>query len=304
MILRPRPGPLGLLFILRGSIVPRIASRLAVVTTLATLLTLADLSYPHLFPQVTAVPFTFMGLALSIFLGFRTNTCYARWWEARGLLGALVIAARDLAREVTTLFAADAALRQRVLYRVAGFARGLAAQLRGEDATAALGPWLPVAEAAALPGTRNPLQAALRACAADFAACRAEGRIGEVLYARLDGHLAALNAVQTGCERIRNTPTPFAYWLLLNRTAWLFCLLLPFGFVGTLGLATPVVVAILAYTFFGLDELADELEDPFGRAANDLPLDAIARVVEIDLREALGEAALPEPLQPERYVLL
>ncbi|MCQ4162135.1 bestrophin family protein [Roseomonas sp. GC11] len=304
MILRPRPGPLGLLFVLRGSIVPRIAGRLAVITGLATLLTLADLRFPQLFPQVTAVPFTFMGLALSIFLGFRTNTCYARWWEARGLWGRLVIAARDMAREATALFPQDAALRRRLLYRLAGFARGLAAQLRGEDVAAALRPWLPPEEAAALPALRNPLQAVLRACAADLAARRAAGQIGEVLYARLDGHLAALTEAQTGCERIRNTPAPFAYWLLLNRTAWLFCLLLPFGFVGTLGLATPVVVAILAYTFFGLDELADELEEPFGRAANDLPLDALARLVEIDLREALGETDLPAPLHPDKFLLL
>ncbi len=304
MILRPRPGPFGLLFALRGSIIPRIAGRLAVVTLLATLLTLADLRWPHWFPQVTAGPFTFMGLALSIFLGFRTNTCYARWWEARGLWGRLVIATRDLAREALALFPEDAALRRRLLLRLIGFTRGLAAQLRGEDAVAALRPFLPEAEAAALPGLRNPLQAALRACATDFAAARRAGVIGDVLYARLDGHLTALTEAQTGCERIQNTPTPFAYWLLLNRTAWLFCLLLPFGFVGTLGLATPAVVAILAYTFFGLDELADELEEPFGRAANDLPLDAMARLVEIDLREALGEQGLPAPLTPQRYVLL
>ncbi|EFH12161.1 bestrophin family protein [Pseudoroseomonas cervicalis] len=304
MILRPRPGPFGLLFVLRGSIIPRIAGRLAVVTLLATLLTLADLRWPHWFPQVTAGPFTFMGLALSIFLGFRTNTCYARWWEARGLWGRLVIATRDLAREAVALFPEDAALRRRLLHRLIGFTRGLAAQLRGEDAVAALRPFLPPEEAAALPGLRNPLQAVLRACATELAAARRAGVIGDVLYARLDGHLTALTEAQTGCERIQNTPTPFAYWLLLNRTAWLFCLLLPFGFVGTLGLATPAVVAILAYTFFGLDELADELEEPFGRAANDLPLDAMARLVEIDLREALGEEDLPAPLQPQRYVLL
>lgn len=305
MILRPRPGAFALLFALRGSIVPRIAGRLCVVAALSTLLTLADLSHPHLFVQVPAAPFTFMGLALSIFLGFRTSTCYARWWEARRLWGRLIAAARDLARDACVLFPNEAALRRRLLYRVAGFAQGLAAQLRGEDVAAALRPWLPVPEAAALGTLRNPLQAALRACAADLAACRAEGRIGEVLYVRLDGHLSALTEAQTGCEGIRNTPTPFAYWLLLNRTAWLFCLLLPFGFVGSLGLATPVVVIILAYTFFGLDELADELEDPFGRAANDLPLDALARMVEIELREALGEAELPEPMRPDaRFVLL
>jgi len=220
------------------------------------------------------------------------------------LWGRLVLAARSLARDADALFPDDPALRQRLLRRVIGFTLGLAAQLRQRDAAAAMATWLPPAEAALLPGLRNPLQAALRGIARELAAARREGRIGDVLYAQMDAHLTGLTEAQTGCERIRNTPAPFAYWLLLNRTAWLFCLLLPFGYVGALGLATPAVVAILAYTFFGLDELSDELEDPFGLAANDLPLDALARLVQIDLLEALGETALPPPLLPQRDLLL
>jgi putative membrane protein len=304
MILRSRPGPLGLLFTLRGSIIPRIASRLICVTLLAALLTAADLAWPRFFPQVPAVPFTFMGLALSIFLGFRTNTCYARWWEARALWGRLVIAARNWARDVNALLPEDEALRQRLVRRVIGFSHLLAARLREQDGIAAAGAWLPPAEGAALAKQRNPLQAILRANAVDLAECRSSGRLGDMLYSLMDSRLSDLTEAQTGTERIRTTPTPFAYWLLLNRTAWLFCLLLPFGFVGTLGLATPAVVAILAYTFFGLDELADELEEPFGMAANDLPLNAIVRMVEIDMLEALGETDLPPPLLPVRDLLL
>ena len=63
------------------------------------------------------------------------------------------------------------------------------------------------------------------------------------------------------------------------------------------------MVAILAYTLFGLDALGDELEDPFGDEANDLALDAMVRVIETDLLEALGETDLPEPLRPTRYLL-
>ncbi len=304
MIVRKRPGPLGLIFTLRGSILPRIFGRLVVVTLLATLLTAADLGWPQIFPQITALPFTFMGLALSIFLGFRTNTCYARWWEARGLWGRLEMAARSLARDMDALFPDDTALRQRVVRRLVGFTLGLAAQLRQGQAATALAPWLPEAEAAAAPALRNPLQATLRAIARELAEARRQGRIGEPLYAQLETQLGVLTEAQTGCERIRNTPTPFAYWLLLNRTAWLFCLLLPFGYVGALGLATPAVVAILAYTFFGLDELSDELEEPFGTAVNDLPIDALARLVQIDLLESLGETDLPQPLKPVRDLLL
>ncbi len=112
-----------------------------------------------------------------------------------------------------------------------------------------------------------------------------------------------MTMVQTACERIRTTPVPFGYTLLLHRTAYLFCFLLPFGFADTLGWATPVATMLVAYTFFGLDALGDELEEPFGLRANNLPLSALARTIEIVLREGLGEADVPPLPQPQKHVL-
>ncbi len=126
--------------------------------------------------------------------------------------------------------------------------------------------------------------------------------LSDVLYQTLARRLDGMSSAQASCERIKSTPTPFAYSLLLHRTAWLFCLLLPFGLVSSLELMTPLVVAIIAYTFFGLDALGDELEDPFGFADNDLPLDALVRVIERDVLDVLGEP-VPEALQPKGYVL-
>jgi putative membrane protein len=91
--------------------------------------------------------------------------------------------------------------------------------------------------------------------------------------------------------------------LLLHRTAYFYCFLLPFGLVDTLGFMTPFVVAIVAYTFFALDALGDEIEEPFGLAPNDLPLETLCRTIEINLRETLGESPLPPPLLPVAYQL-
>src|SRR5690606_29177487 len=118
----------------------------------------------------------------------------------------------------------------------------------------------------------------------------------------LDERLASIAALQAGCERISGTPLPFAYTLLLQRTAYIVCLLLPFGLVSTAGWATPLFTALIAYTYFGLDALSEELEDPFGTEANDLALDALCRVCEISVHEALGEPA-PPPLPAKDYFL-
>ena len=118
----------------------------------------------------------------------------------------------------------------------------------------------------------------------------------------LEERLTALTQVEAGCERIAGTPLPFAYTLLLHRTAYIFCLLLPFGLVASAGWATPLFTALIAYTFFGLDRLSEELEEPFGTEANDLALDSLCRTCEISVLEALGEPA-PPPLAPRDHYL-
>lgn len=89
-----------------------------------------------------------------------------------------------------------------------------------------------------------------------------------------------------------------------HRTAYLYCFLLPFGLVDSIGFMTPFVVGIVSFTFFGLDALGDEIEEPFGVLPNDLALSSMCRIIERDLRAALGETSLPEPLLPVGYRIL
>ena len=127
--------------------------------------------------------------------------------------------------------------------------------------------------------------------------------INDWRYTLMANHLAGLTHAQAVCERIKHTPLPFPYTLLLHRTIYLFCILLPFAMAEPLGWLTPIFTAIVSYTFFGLDAIADELEDPFGRDENDLPTDAIVRNIERDVLAALGVTELPPQLEPVDFVL-
>ena len=118
----------------------------------------------------------------------------------------------------------------------------------------------------------------------------------------MEDALSGLTQVLGGCERIASTPIPFAYSVILYRTVALYCLLLPFGLVDSLGWMTPLVTAFLSYTFFAQEALLSDIEDPFGHAANDLPLDAMSRMIERTLREMLGEATLPDMPAPRHFV--
>jgi len=305
MIVRDRPNALRLFLTMRGSVLPNIWKSLAVTTLLAIAVTLTDGVFDGIKFSLTALPFTLMGLPLAIFLGFRNNSAYDRYWEGRKQWGELVLRSRALARQCLALvdvalpFAAAAAdVRTRMLRRAIAHAHALRHRLRGSDAAADVAPWLAPAEWERVRALPNLPHALLLEMGADLALCLRERRLDPCLAPALDATLNAMAGVDAACERIHGTPLPFSYTLLLHRTAYMYCFLLPFGLVDTIGYATPLVTCVVAYTFFALDALGDEIEEPFGTLDNDLPLDAICRTIEIDVRTALGERELPPPLLP------
>lgn len=282
----------------RLSILPRIAPQIVSVAVFAAAVVEAERRWPWILRTWSVAPFTLLGIALSIFLGFRNSACYDRWWEARRQLGSLIGEERSLARTLVALRGGDRARRERCVRRVIGYTYALMAHLRDEDEVEGYGlGWASAANA------HNVPDALLRALGLEVAAMLADAEFGEQVFVSLDGRLHAMAAIQVACERIQRTPTPFTYTLLLHRTAYAFCFLLPFGLAGTLGWATPVFCAVVAYAFFGLDALGDELEEPFGPWRNSLPLTAMARTVERSLLEALGEHDLPEAAVPVNYLL-
>ena len=295
MIIRPRPTFLQLFFVMRGSVVPRIAPLLAGFALYAVGVVLAVRAFSIDFGAASIAPFTLLGVSLSIFLGFRNNAAYDRWWEARKLWGQLVFEIRNLSRAATALIPADTAQMRTLLMESLAFCHSLRGQLRNLDVSVDVASFLP--PSGRVPGSRTPgADALLRSMGRRLGTLRTSGRIDAMDYRIMDERLSSFAALQAGCERIANTPLPFAYTLLLHRAAYIFCLMLPFGLAAQLGWLTPLFLVVIAYTFFGLDALSEELEDPFGMEANDLPLDRMCRICEISVFEALGEPA-PEPMK-------
>lgn len=294
MIVRPKPGLRDILFALNGSILPRVGVKLLTIAVVTALAIVCAQLRPGVFAQISGIPFTLIGIALSVFMSFRNNACYDRWWEGRKLWGQLIIACRSFARQTSALAESD---RKFMLTTLSEFSRSLAANLRKTSKTAAGA--VPMADS----DRPNPTDAVLHKIGARCLSLMASGDINPIHYSVLEGQLTALSQVQAGCERIANTPVPFAYSLLLHRTAYIFCLTLPFALASGLGWWTLLPVLLVSYTFFGLDALSDQLEDPFGLEPNDLPLDAMVRTVEREMLSALGATDLPPVLMPQRYLL-
>jgi ion channel-forming bestrophin family protein len=296
MIVRPRPHWLRMLFVWRGSVLSSIALQLLATTAFAVLVTVL---HGRLFQwkiPLNFVPFSLIGLTLAIFLGFRNSTSYARYWEARTLWGAVLNETRALLRQALTLAdpPSDAA---GLSARLVAFVHALRHQLRGTDPTPDFDRLLSPGDASRLAPARYKPALLLLMAGEWLRDRRLSGQLAPALIQAMEVPLGRLTEALGGCERIAATPIPFTYAVIIHRTIYLYCVLLPFGLVDAIGPMTPVIVAFIAYTFFALEALAAEIEEPFGTEANDLPLDAMSRMIEATLREMMGETlAEPEPV--------
>ncbi|MDB5145984.1 MAG: hypothetical protein JWQ57_4, partial [Mucilaginibacter sp.] len=131
---------------------------------------------------------------------------------------------------------------------------------------------------------------------------KTKGKIDSIIQVAFDKNLNKLSEIVGGCERIASTPIPYSYRVLLHRTVYLYCFMLPFGLVDSLGWLTPFIVVFIAYTFVAFEAIADEIEEPFGTEANDLALNAMCRMIESTLLEIAGQP-LPDIKEVERRII-
>ena len=253
--------------------------------------------------KFTLAPFSILGVAIAIFLGFRNNACYSRYVEARQLWGQLMIASRSLLREVKTVLPDDRELGQFVRLQIA-FAHCLRMTLRRKPQAEPLAKYLSPEDLQRVFASHSPANRILLIMGEWLATRRRDGQLSDILFHSLNNRLNDMSAVLAGCERIANTPVPFAYTLILHRTVYLFCIMLPFALVVDLHYMTPFISVLISYTFISLDALAEELEDPFGTENNDLPLDAICNAIEIDLLQMNDESTIPPKLMPDKHYQL
>lgn len=215
--------------------------------------------------------------------------------------GQLVIESRNLARQVYGL---ELLGHEEIIRYVIAFVHTLRHQLRQSSAEQEWLRLLELKDIEYLRTRQNPASALLVFIAKKINQLASQKQINSQQWARLDVTLGQLSEVLGGCERIANTPLPYTYSVILHRTVYLYCMLLPFGLLDGLGVMTPLMVTLVAYTFFALEALSDEIEEPFGIMANDLPLHALSVGIEISLLDMIGHnLGQLEVIHPKDYIL-
>lgn len=290
MIVLPRYHWLRLLFVWHGSVLPRVMSRLWLVFGLSVVAGLIHhwwISH-HAQSTLNISIFTLLGVSLAIFLGFRNSASYDRFWEARKLWGRLYIVSRSLTGKVSAALGKTDDTIQ-FLETMCALNYVLKGQLRNDDVTQHLLRLLNDAQRAELETSRHRMARLLLWLYQSNQQWLQQQRISDTQWLAINQNLDELSEAIGGCERISTTPIPFTYRVLLNRTVTIYCLLLPLALVNSIGWLTPFIAVFIAYTYLALDCLGDELEEPFGKEGNDLPLSVLCYNIEANMRDMLQQ---------------
>lgn len=293
-----------MLFIWHGSVLPQLVPRLLLLLLLSVLVVYLNGTFYDYKIPLSPAPFTIFGIALALFLGFRNNASYDRFWEGRKLWGALLNDTRSLTRQALTLtgYAPDSKEVVDFADMLIVFTYCLKHQLRKTDATEDIEKRLPADLAHALKHAHYKPVMLMREMGIWVRQARGRGLIDPICQAAMDENLNKLSDIVGGCERIVSTPIPYTYQVLLHRTVYLYCFLLPFGLVDSLGWITPLITVFIGYTFVAFEAIADELEDPFGTEPNDLALNAMCRMIEVTLLEMIGKP-VEMPVAGDGYII-
>ncbi|WP_273456587.1 bestrophin family protein [Nevskia ramosa] len=251
--------------------------------------------------SLDALPLGTLGSALTIFLAFRANAAYGRWWEARQLWGQLVNTSRALSRQALTALDVDdskpqqAALRNDIVVHQIAFVHALRCHLRKQNPFPELAGVLGRAQTDALRGYGNVPNALTLRMAEQLQQARELGMLDSLRWSALDTSLTTLANIQGSCERIKNTPLPRQFSSLPRVLVDAYCWLVPLALVSGLGIFTPVASALISFTLIAIDTASGAIEDPFENTVNDTPMTALSRGIELTLREMLDQRkALPE----------
>ncbi len=295
-----------------------------------------DISIPFL-------PLSTIGVAVAFYVGFKNSQSYDRFWEARKVWGGIVNYSRTWANQVLSFVTEKhavgyvsevelQAIRKELIYRHLSWINALRLQLRSttmldrknlsyvpnlklehdKDCDWSVGQYLDKAEFEQILKKSNSATTIIRNQSERLKELDKKGIIEDFRHMEMMRVLEEFYNFQGMCERIKNTPFPRQYAYFSSIFVWIFILLLPFGLVGefsSAGLnnfvwATIPFSMLISWVFSTMEVVGDNSEDPFENYINDVPMTAICRTIEIDLREMIDDENIPEKIQPKNHILM
>ena len=288
------------------------------------------------------LPLATIGTAVAFYLGFKNNSSYDRLWEGRKIWGALVNSSRTFGTWIVN-WTGDGEvegeelqqIKKEIIYRHIGYINVLKTQLRknsvwenhhyhnisstitGEtieemyqkNVKMITENFLTEAEKKVMPEQVNKATYLLVQQSKALTELKSKNLLTEFEHSDLEKMIQSFYDQQGAAERIKTFPFPRQYGFFSAVFVNIFVTLLPFGLIGTMSangmswLAIPMSV-LISWIFITMEEVGDSSENPFENGINDVPLNAICRPIEIDLKQMLGETEIPEKIKPVNDVLM
>lgn len=229
--------------------------------------------------------YTLIGFALSLLLVFRTNTGYDRWWEGRKKWGELVNNSRNIAIKISTT-TNDQHVKQFFMRMIPNFSFALKEHLREDVIVEELD--LSDVERKEIESWVHKPSYITKMIYQRLNELKSAGDITDIEYLSIDMNLRNFSDIAGACERIKNTPIPFSYSLFLKKVIFIYVLTMPIAFVPLFSYWAILITLFVFYVLVSMEILAEEIEDPFGDDANDLPTDEICVKVRSNVKEILN----------------
>ncbi|GLB50171.1 bestrophin family protein [Neptunitalea lumnitzerae] len=269
-----------------------------------------------------------LSTALAIYLGFKNNNAYDRWWEARKIWGLIVNYSRAWAREVITFILPSADnqieevkdIQQRLLYRHIAFVHALRVFIRvkhayNENATKEIidepnryediKDFISAEEYKEFLTKKNPPNFLIKKQSEDLKLAFKKGYISDYRYVKLSDTLTQFNNHQGMSERIKNTPLPRPYSFFSRVFVFIHGTLLPFAFIEDLGVLNIPLSVLINFVFLALDFIGERTEDPFENRLEDTPLTSISVTIEENIKEMIGDYDnFPRKPKPKEGVII
>jgi putative membrane protein len=249
---------------------------------------------------------TVLGFAVALLLGFRTSSAYDRWWEARKIWGGIVNDSRTLVRQVIGFTSGTSILpeaKKLANYQIA-WCNALKNSLRNLDPLEGLDVFLSSTEIKYISSKNNKPNEILKLMVTLMAKLKADGKIDTYQMVALDQTLKQLCDHMGKAERIKNTVFPTQYRSYTHRGLIIFTVMLPYGMLFSTGPFVILICVLVSFFFRMLENIAYYLQDPFMNRPSDIPMSALCITIEINLKELVEEADIPESLKPNAEGIL
>lgn len=260
---------------------------MAIFTTLVCIVILDVFDLDHAHFQNTTALHSLLGIVLGLFLVFRTNSAYDRWWEGRKLWGGMVNSTRNFALKLNAyLPESDKENRAWFAQMIPNFVSATKEHLRQG------------VQVSELEFPDNSLMEKVKGAAhkPNMLSSMLFSRVNSVFQQKkltteqfwlLDKELKDFIDIMGACERIKYTPIPYSYSMFIKKFIFIYIVTLPFGFVTTFEYITIPTVLLITFVLLSIELIAEEIEDPFGRDINDLPTDDLATKIKANVKEIL-----------------